>query len=128
VAGVGLGLAVPMNAATRRIISQLMTTGRVRRAYLGIAVGPRPLPPRVAGRIGRPTAVEVIEVVPDGPAARAGMRPEDLLVELDGSPLRGTDDLQRLMTDEAIGRAVRLTVARDGELRGVTVTPDELRG
>jgi len=128
VAGVGLGLAVPVNAATRRIVSQLMTTGRVRRAYLGIAVGPRPLPPRVAGRVGRPTAVEVIEVVPDGPAARAGIRPEDLLVELDGAPLRGTDDLQRLMTDEAIGRAVRMTVARDGELRGVAVTPDELPG
>ena len=128
VAGVGLGLAVPMNAATRRIVSQLMTTGRVRRAYLGIAVGPRPLPPRVAGRLGRRTGVEVIEVVPGGPAARAGIQAEDLLVELDGTPVRGTDDVQRLMGDEAIGRSVRATIARDGELRGVTVTPDELRG
>jgi S1-C subfamily serine protease len=126
VAGVGLGLAVPINAFTRRIVATLMVDGRVRRAWLGVAVGPRPLPPRVAGRLGRSGAVEVIEVVPDSPAAEAGLRPEDLLVELDGAELGDADDLQRLMTDELIGRPVRLTVAREGELRGVTVTPAEL--
>ena len=47
VAGVGLGLAVPINTATRRIVGALMTEGRFRRAYLGIAGGPRPLPPRL---------------------------------------------------------------------------------
>src|SRR6266550_2520768 len=65
VAGVGLGLAVPINDTTRRIVHALMTDGAVRRAYLGIAGGSRPLPPRVAQRVGRRSGVEVIEVVPD---------------------------------------------------------------
>jgi serine protease Do len=126
VAGVGLGLAVPINDATRRIISTLMADGRVRRAWLGVAVGPRPLPPRVAGRLGRGTAVEVIEVVDGSPAALAGLRPEDLLVEIDGIRLEGADDLQRMMTVERIGAAVRATVVREGELRAMTLTPGEL--
>src|ERR671935_2752011 len=123
VAGVGLGLAVPINEATRRIVPTLMADGRVRRAWLGIAVGPRPLPPRVAGRLGRERAVEVVEVVEGSPAARAGVRPEDLLVELDGVALAGADDLQRLMTAERIDVPVKATVVRDGELRSITVTP-----
>ena len=89
VAGVGLGLAVPINDATRRIVATLMADGRVRRAWLGVAVGPRPLPPRVAGRLGRGSAVEVVEVVEGSPADLAGLRPEDLLVELDGVRLAG---------------------------------------
>jgi serine protease Do len=126
VAGVGLGLAVPINDATRRIISALMADGRVRRAWLGVAVGPRPLPPRVAGRLGRGTAVEVIEVVDGSPADLAGLHPEDLLVELDGIRLEGADDLQRMMTVERIGSAVKATVVREGELRAITLTPGEL--
>jgi S1-C subfamily serine protease len=126
VAGVGLGLAVPINDATRRIISTLMADGRVRRAWLGVAVGPRPLPPRVAGRLGRGTAVEVIEVVDGSPADLAGLHPEDLLVELDGIRLEGADDLQRMMTVERIGAAVKATVVREGELRAITLTPGEL--
>jgi S1-C subfamily serine protease len=126
VAGVGLGLAVPINDATRRIVSTLMSDGRVRRASLGIAVGPRPLPPRMAGRLGRDHAVEVVEVVEGSPAARAGLRAEDLLVELDGVELAGADDLQRLMTAERIGVPVKAMVVRQGELRSITVTPTEL--
>jgi serine protease Do len=126
VAGVGLGLAVPINDATRRIVATLMAEGRVRRAWLGVAVGPRPLPPRVAGRLGRGSAVEVIEVVEDSPADLAGLRPEDLLVELDGIRLAGADDLQRMMTVERIGASVKATVVRAGELRAITLTPGEL--
>jgi serine protease Do len=126
VAGVGLGLAVPINDATRRIVATLMAEGRVRRAWLGVAVGPRPLPPRVAGRLGRGSAVEVIEVVDSSPADLAGLLPEDLLVELDGIRLAGADDLQRMMSVERIGVAVKATVVRAGELRAITLTPAEL--
>jgi S1-C subfamily serine protease len=128
VAGVGLGLAVPVNDATRRIVAALMRDGRVRRAYLGLVGGTRPLPPRVAGRLGRARGIEVIEVVPGSPAAEAGLRPEDLLVELDGVALQGVDDLQRLMSDERIGRQVDATVVRQGEVRRIAVVPGELAG
>src|SRR5207237_8290995 len=84
VAGIGLGLAVPVNDATRQIVAALMTDGRFRRAYLGIAGGTRPLPPRLARQLGREAGVEVVQVLEGSPAARAGLRPEDLIVELDG--------------------------------------------
>jgi serine protease Do len=126
VAGVGLGLAVPINAATRRIVAALMTEGRFRRAYLGIAGGPRPLPPRLARRLGRDAGVEVVEVVPDSPADRAGMRPEDLIVELDGTPIAGMDELQRVIVSELIGRAVRAKVVREGRERELELVPAEL--
>jgi len=126
VAGIGLGLAVPINDATRLIVSALMTDGRVRRALLGVAVGPRPLPPRVAARLGRRDGLEVIEVIEDGPAARAGLHPEDLIVGLDDTPLGAADDLQRLMTAERIGRPVELQIVRAGEVQALSVVPAEL--
>ena len=125
-AGVGLGLAVPINAATRRIIGSLMSEGRVRRAYIGIAGGPRPLPPRAASRWGRRTAVEVVEVVADSPAERAGIRPGDLLVELDGAPTESAADLQRMMVAELIGRPVTAGVWRSGAEIAIRLVPDEL--
>jgi serine protease Do len=126
VAGIGLGLAVPVNATTRRIVSALMRDGRVRRAWIGIAGGARPLPPRVAASLGRDRAIEVVEVVDGSPAAAAGLRAEDLIVGVDGSPVRGVDDLQRLMTEERIGAAVALDVVRSGSELTVALVPREL--
>ncbi len=126
VAGVGLGLAVPINTATRRIIGALMTEGRYRRAYLGVGGGVRPLPPRVARELGRESALEVVEVVPEGPAARAGVRPEDLVVAVDGTPITTVDDLQRLMTSDRIGVAVRLELVRNGRMLILEALPVEL--
>jgi serine protease Do len=126
VAGVGLGLAVPINATTRRIVGALMSEGRFRRAYIGIAGGSRPLPPRLARELGRRTGVEVIEVVEDSPAARAGIRAEDLIVELDGVAVEGADDLQRLMVGELIESAVEATVIRGGSLLRLELVPVEL--
>jgi S1-C subfamily serine protease len=127
VAGVGLGLAVPINATTRRIVSALMRDGRVRRAWIGIAGGARPLPPRVAAALGRDRAVEVVEVISGSPAAAAGLRAEDLIVAIDGEPVHGVNDLQRLMTGERIGVPVELTLVRDGVERPTRLQPEELR-
>jgi S1-C subfamily serine protease len=115
VAGVGLGLAVPINTATRRVVGALMTEGRFRRAYLGIAGGPRPLPPRLARKLGRSAGVEVVQVVEGGPADRAGLRPEDLIVEL-------------VVVSELIGRTVRAKVVREGRERDLELVPMELDG
>jgi serine protease Do len=128
VAGVGLGLAVPVNAATRKIVGALMRDGRYRRAYLGIAGGPRPLPPRLASRLGRRDCVEVVNVVEGSPAAQAGLRPEDLVVEVDGVAVESVDDLQRLMVGELIGESVAFTVVRGDRTLPLTLVPVELEG
>ena len=124
--GQGLGLAIPINEATRRIIAALMTEGRVRRAYLGIVGGPRPLPPRVVNETGQTRGIEVVEIAPGSPAARAGLRSEDIILDVEGEPVQGMDDLQRLMGGEAVGRPVGVRVYRDGRTRILEVTPSEL--
>jgi S1-C subfamily serine protease len=128
VAGVGLGLAVPVNAATRQIVGVLMTEGRFRRAHLGIAGGARPLPPRLARKLGRASGVEVVQVVEGSPAAAAGLRPEDLIVELDGSAVADVGDIQRLMVVERIGAPVPVRVLREGRELELSLVPAELDG
>jgi serine protease Do len=126
VAGVGLGLAVPIDDSTRRIVAALMSEGRFRRAYIGIAHGPRPLPPRLAQEIGRRNAIEVVEVVPESPAAKAGLLPEDMIVAIDGRTTENATDLQQAMTAETIGRSVTATLIRQGRIRELTIVPEEL--
>jgi S1-C subfamily serine protease len=126
VAGIGLGLAIPIDDATRRIMRSLMSDGRVQRAYIGIAGGGRPPPPRAAAAVGRREGVEVMEVVQGSPAARAGVRSGDLIVELDGIPVADARDIQRLMVGEAIGRSIEARLWRDGALRTVALHPVEL--
>ena len=126
VAGVGLGLAVPIDDSTRRIVAALMSEGRFRRAYLGIAHGPRPLPPRLAQELGRHGAIEVVEVVPGSPAAKAGLLPEDMIIAIDGRPTEDASDLQQAMTAETIGQSVIATVIRQGRVRELTLFPEEL--
>jgi serine protease Do len=126
VAGIGLGLAVPINATTRRVIGSLMTEGRVRRAYLGIGGGTRPLPPRVARELGRRSCVEVVDVGPESPAAEAGLRAEDLIVAVGPEPVETVNDLQRLMVAELIGSTVLVSIIRGGRPLEVEVAPAEL--
>ena len=126
VAGVGLGLAVPINDHTRQIIGALMRDGRVRRAYIGIGGGPRPLPPHARVRLDRRSGVEVVEVAHGSPAERAGMRAEDLIVELGGRAIERVDDVQRLMTEDAIGRPLAARVLRGDQLLDLELSPVEL--
>jgi S1-C subfamily serine protease len=126
VAGFGLGLAVPVNEATRTIVAALMSEGRFRRAYLGIAGGSRPLPPRLARELEREAGVEVVDVVDGSPAADAGLRPEDLIVSVDGEPVAKVDDVQRLMVVDRIGTRVPLDVIREGRLVTLELVPVEL--
>jgi S1-C subfamily serine protease len=138
VAGVGLGLAVPINAATRAIVAALMHDGRVRRvaalmhdgrvrrAFLGVVGGTRPLRPATASRIGRRRGLEVVQLLDGSPASAAGVRAGDVIVELDGRPIEGVGDLQRVMVGEMVGRPVPVGVERDGAIVSLTVTPVEL--
>jgi S1-C subfamily serine protease len=126
VAGVGLGLAVPINESTRRIIGALMRDGRVRRAYIGIAGGPRPLPPHARVKLDRDAGIEVVEVAAGSPADRAGLRAEDLIVSLGGNAVERVDDVQRLMTEEAIGEPLVATVLRGERTLELELRPVEL--
>ena len=126
VAGIGVGMAVPVNATTRRIISTLMRDGKVRRAYLGLVSMPAPLPAPLQERFGRASGLRVGEVVPGGPADRAGLRAGDLLLTAAGKPVEKAQDLQRLMFEEAIGKPFAITVMRNGALVDVIAHPSEL--
>jgi S1-C subfamily serine protease len=128
VAGVGLGLAVPINPATRAIVGALMTDGRVRRAWLGIAGGARPLPPAARAAAGAERGVEVLEVMPASPAERGGLLPEDLIVSADGAPVPDVAALQQLLVGERIGRSLTLRIVRAGDLRELELVPQELDG
>ena len=126
VAGMGLGLAVPINATTQAILSALMRNGRVRRAFLGIAGGTRPLTPALMAKFGRKAGVEVQEVVAGSPAAAANLRSGDVIVEVDGVGVVKAGDLQRLMVEARIGARLTLRVVRDDGLVSLEVTPTEL--
>jgi S1-C subfamily serine protease len=124
--GQGLGLAVPLDSTAMAILGALITRGRVDRAELGLSGGSRALPPRVADRLGRRRGVEVTSVVAGGPAALAGVRPEDIVVALDGQPVEAVSDMQRLLTGDRAGRTIEAQLVRGGEVLGVAVVPRAL--
>src|SRR3954454_19090259 len=128
VAGWGLGLAVPMNDTSRRIIAALTADGRVRRAYLGLVSTPSPLPAALAERTGRRRGLRIVDVVPGAPADRAGLKAGDLVLEAGRRPVAEAQSLQRLLFDEAIGRPLPVTVYRRGAMVDVITVPTELTG
>ncbi|MGW4248545.1 S1C family serine protease, partial [Nocardia sp. NPDC004722] len=126
VAGIGLGLAIPINATTRRIISTLLTEGRVRRAYLGVVGVPAPLPTAVAARTGQDAGLRIVEVVRGGPAERAGLRRGDLVLSISATEIRDAQGIQRQLFADAIGRSLPVTVLRNGAMVDVIAVPTEL--
>ncbi len=126
VAGIGLGLAVPVNTVTREIVASLMRDGRMRRAYLGIAGGPRPLPPRVARELGTRDGIEIVEVVEGSPAGAAGLRPGDIVFAVGGEHVARPQDIQRKMLADAIGTPTRIELVREGTVVTIEAVPREL--
>jgi S1-C subfamily serine protease len=126
VAGVGLGLAVPINSITRQIIGELVTDGRVRRAWLGLAGVPMPLPPPIAERTGQKTGLRVVEVVPGSPAGQAGIYLGDIIITAGGRPVATVQALLKLMLGPAIGTRLPVTLLRRGAFVDVVTVPAEL--
>jgi S1-C subfamily serine protease len=125
-AGVGLGLAIPMNSTTQRILSTLMVEGRVRRAYLGVVGVPAPLPDPVAERTGQKAGVRLVQVVRGGPADRAGLHDGDLVLSVARTRVKDAQGIQKQLFAEAIGLPLQVTVLRNGAMVDVIATPTEL--
>lgn len=126
VAGIGLGLAIPINATTRMIVHTLRAEGRVRRAYLGLVGVPAPLPDDVAERTGQDGGVRIVEVIGGGPAERAGLRRGDLVLSVARTEVRDAQGIQRQLFAEAIGAHLPVTVLRNGAMVDVIAVPSEL--
>jgi S1-C subfamily serine protease len=126
VAGIGVGLAVPINSATRHIITALMNNGRVRRAWLGIAGAAVPMPPALADKVGRRTGLRIEQVIAGSPAAMAGLQVGDIVLSVDGRDTPTSTAVVQLMVEGAIGRRVEVTVWRNGALVDVVAVPREL--
>lgn len=126
-AGVGLGLAVPINAITSLILNSLIRDGRVRRVYLGIAGATQPLSQRLRARFDRREGVGVMETVPGSPAATAGLQAGDLLLSVDDTTVSKVGDLQRLLLTTAVGAPLKLTVLRGESVLELTARTVELR-
>ena len=126
VAGIGLGLAVPINATTRRIVATLLADGRVRRAYLGVIGVPAPVPAQVAERAGQREGLRLVEVVSGSPAAKAGLRNGDLLLTVGRKQITDAQSIQRQLFGEAIGAPLPITALRNGAMVDVIAIPAEL--
>ncbi len=122
----GIGFAIPANTA-KWVVSQLLSYGRVRRAYLGLAGRQRPLDRRLIRfhRLPKDSAVEAISVDPQSPAGQAGLRPGDLIVAVGGQPTASVDDIHRLLAEWPIGQPVTLTILRGAERLDLSAIPAE---
>ena len=127
VAGIGLGLAVPINDTTRRILAALRADGRVRRAYLGVVGTPAPVPASVADRYQRQNGLRLAEVIPGSPAAVAGLRAGDLVLDVGRRPVQDAQGIQRQLFGDAVGVPLPVTVLRNGAMVDVIAVPVELR-
>lgn len=116
------------SATASYIVSKLITEGRIRRAYLGIAGHDLRLPERTVNllSLASPRAVLVRSVEADGPARQSDLQEGDVIIRFNGLPVQGIDDLHRMLTDVEIGRESSLTLIRDSRLITLRVTPGEV--
>lgn len=123
----GIGFSIPSDTA-RWVVSQILTHGRVRRGYLGIAARGRPLKRREARLHGLDNeyGVEVLQVDPRLPAGRAGVRVGDIVVAINGQPVQSVDDMHRSLAEWPIGEPLTLTVLRGAELLKIQAAPVEM--
>lgn len=126
VAGLGLGLAVPINSTTQRIIASLLKDGRVRRAYLGLVSTPIPLDASAVVRTGQKEGLRVVEVIPHSPAELSGLQPGDLVLRAQGRAVSSAESLQKLLFEDAIGEPFPLMVLRDGKNLQLVAVPSEM--
>ncbi|WP_245953391.1 S1C family serine protease [Arthrobacter silvisoli] len=126
VAGAGLGLAVPINGTTRRIIAALLRDGRVVRAYLGLVTTPVPLDVAAVVRTGYKEGLRIVEVIAGSPAERAGLQPGDLVLSAQDRALTSAESLQKLLFAQALGEPFRMSVLRDGKVLDMVAVPVEL--
>src|ERR687898_565248 len=117
----GIGFAVPVSAAFRRVVFALVTEGRVRRAFLGVMVQSR----QARGDAGAEGGAQVENVAPNSPAKIAGVRQGDLIVGFNENPVRSTDDLLNLLDESAIDRDAELRVRRGRSEQTLRVRPRE---
>ena len=122
----GIGFSIPANTA-RWVVSQILTHGRVRRSFLGIAGRQRLLHRRIVRFHGlnEDFAVEVLTVEPQGPAGLAGMRVGDLIVAINGSSTQSVDDLHRFLSEWPIGRPVEIDIVRGKSCETLILVPEE---
>ncbi len=126
VAGLGLGLAIPINTTTQRIIASLLKYGRVRRAYLGLVSTPIPLDGSAVVRTGQKEGLRVVEVIPGSPAELSGLQPGDVVLRALDRAVSSAESLQKLLFAEAIGQPFPLTALREGKTLKLTAVPSEM--
>jgi serine protease Do len=117
----GIGFAIPVSNNFRRVVFTLVTEGRVRRAYLGVVVASRP----ARAKDGFEGGAGVENVAPNSPAARASVRPQDVIIGFGDRPVRSNDDLLSMLDQSAIGRDVALRVLRGSRELTLKVRPQE---
>jgi len=124
----GIGFAIPVSNTFRRVVFTLVTEGRVRRAYLGVAVVSRPAKSAKSARSRNEFegGAGVESVAPNSPAERAGVKPQDVIVGFGDESVRSNDDLLSRLDESAIGRDAELRVLRGGRELSLRVRPQEL--
>ncbi|MGJ4995931.1 S1C family serine protease [Bradyrhizobium sp. HKCCYLS3077] len=122
----GICFAVASNTA-QFVLSEIIRHGYVRRAYIGVSGQTAPVPRRhaVLAGVENKMGALLMQIEPDGPAARAGLLPGDVVIKLDGVDINGVDDLIRVLDRDRIGRTVAMDVLRLGRLRGIDIHPVE---